>query len=425
MIKRKSAFTWGKISRKQLQLLTWWREGSPVKDCDGIVADGAIRSTKTLSMSISFLEWAHATFQDGIVGASGKTIKSFERNVLNQLKQVALGRGYTFKHNKSDSFVIFSKGGNTVRLYIFGGKDESSQHLVQGITLAGFLFDEVALQPQSFVNQAVARCSVTGSKLWYNCNPSSPFHFVKTDIIDRCDELNLVHIHTTMEDNLTLDEKIKDRYRRMYSGVFFKRYILGLWCQADGLIFDCFDSERHVVKSKDKYNHYAIGMDYGTSNACVFLLFGWDDKDNVQVVKEYYYSAKVTKKQKTDSEYADDMIEFCSKNKSIEIIIDPSALSFKTELRKRGFTNVRDAKNDVLDGIRFHASMLHDEKLQVDPSCKGMIKEYSAYVWDEKAQLRGEDKPSKDFDHAMDACRYMLFTKFGRAYGVPSVEFRV
>jgi len=425
MTKRRSAFTWGPISKKQMQLLTWWRDGSPYADMDGIVADGSVRSTKTLSMSFSYLEWAWTTFKDGTFGASGKTIKSFERNVLNQLKAVATGRGYTYRHHKSDSYVIFSKGGNSVTLYIFGGKDESSQDLVQGITLAGFLFDEVALQPQSFVNQAVARCSIDGSKLWYNMNPSSPHHYAKTDIIDKAKELNFFHIHTTMEDNLTLSERIKDRYRRMYTGVFHSRYILGLWVVATGIIFDMFDAETHIKDANEKYKHYAIGMDYGTKNACVFIMFGWNDRDEVCAVKEYYYSANVTKKQKTDSEYADDMLEFCGGDKNIEIIIDPSALSFKTELRRRGFSRTHDARNNVLDGIRFHSSMLHDNRLTVDHSCKEMIKEYAAYVWDDKAQLRGEDKPSKSFDHAMDAARYFLFTKFGRDSGGINQEFRL
>lgn len=424
-MKRRAAFTWGEISQNQLRLLTWWRPESPYHDFDGIIADGAIRSTKTLSLSIAFLEWAWNTFQDQTFGASGKTIKSFERNVLNQLKQVALGRGYTFKHNKTDSNIVFTKGDNTVTIYIFGGKDEASQDLVQGITLAGFLFDEVALQPESFVNQAIARCSVDGRKLWYNCNPAGPMHWFKVKFVDRAKDLNLYHIHMTMDDNLTLSERIKDGYRKMYTGVFYQRYILGLWVLAEGIIYDMFDMDKHIEYDDNKYKHYAVGVDVGTANPTAFVKVGWNNLDNIETVKEYYHCGRTESKQKTDSQYADDLEDFCDGNKHMTIILDPSALSFKTELRSRGFTNVRDANNSVVDGIRFVSSLLHDGKLKFNEKCTNLLKEICAYIWDEKAQNRGEDKPVKDNDHVLDALRYVLFTLFGKQQINGGQEFRL
>jgi len=382
-------------------------------------------------MSLSFLEWAWTKFEDQQFGVSGYTIKSFERNVLDQLKNVAWGRGYTYTHQRAQNRIIFKRNGNTVTLYVFGGQDESSYKLVQGKTLAGFYFDEVVLQPKSFVLQAMGRCSIKGRKWWYNCNPEGPYHWVKTELIDKVDKLNLFHIHTTLEDNLSLDQEIIDGYKAAYSGVFYQRYILGLWVMAEGVIYDMFDANIHVRKAADKYRHYGCAIDYGTNNACVFGKFGWDTAEDVQLCKEYYYSAKTTIKdgqpprQKTDSEYAKDLIEFLDGDKAMEVIVDPSALSFKTELRRQGFTNVRDAKNSVIDGIRFQASMLHNEYYHIDPSCKETEKEYSAYLWDEKAQQRGEDKPIKEYDHCKDMERYFLFTKFGRGSSGGSQEFRV
>ena len=399
MIKRRAAFQWGKISKKQLQLLTWWREGSPVKDKEIVIFDGAIRSGKTVVGSFSYIDWAVSTFQDGEFALCGKTIKSLRRNVVGPLKKVLSGRGYTVKDNKSDNELRISKNGNECLFYLFGGKDEASQDLIQGVTLCGIFFDEMALQPESFVNQGIARCSVEGSKIWGNCNPSGPYHHIKTEYIDKADEKNALHLHFEIEDNLTLSQTIIDRYKRMYSGVFYKRYILGLWVVAEGVIYDMFDDEKHVVSDVKKYRKRAVSIDYGTANPTAFGMYEWDSVDDVCKTKEYHYSGREESKQKTDSEYADDLIDFVDGDMSTKIYVDPSALSFKAELRKRGFKNVRNAKNDVLDGIRFVATMLTTGRLTIHKSCKHTIKEFGSYLWDVKAQERGEDKPAKEHDH--------------------------
>lgn len=207
---KQQIFKFQPFSRKQRKVLNWWYPDSPVKDMDGIIADGAIRSGKTVSMSLSFVMWAMATFDGQNFAMCGKTIGSFRRN----------GRENNF--------------------YIFGGKDERSQDLIQGITLAGVFFDEVALTPESFVNQATGRYSVDGSKYWFNCNPDGPYHGFKKNWIDKCEEKKLLYLHFTMDDNLSLTESIKARYRSLYTGVFFKRYILGLWAMAGGLSTICF-----------------------------------------------------------------------------------------------------------------------------------------------------------------------------------------
>lgn len=378
---------------------------------DGIIADGSIRSGKTVSMSLSFVMWAMETFKEQNFAMCGKTIGSFRRNVLAVLKLMLASRGYVVKDHRADNFVEVSFGGSTNYFYIFGGKDERSQDLIQGITLAGVLFDEVALMPESFVNQATGRCSVAGSKFWFNCNPDGPYHWFKTGWIDRAKEKGLLYLHFTMDDNLSLTEHIKQRYAGLYSGVFFQRYIQGLWVVAEGIIYDMFTHDAHVVDNFAPAinTKYYVSCDYGTQNATVFLLWQNSTDGKWCCVDEYYYSGRDESTQKTDEEYVDDLVKFIG-GKTIEsIVVDPSAASFIAALRKRGF-KIRKAKNDVLDGIRFTGSLLNLRKLLFLPKCENTIKEFGSYVWDAKACERGEDKPIKQFDHAMDATRYFAYT---------------
>ena len=411
MKKSKQYFHFQPFSRKQRMVLNWWCDTSPVKDMDGIIADGAIRSGKTVSMSLSFVFWAMTSYNGQNFAMCGKTIGSFRRNVLFWLKLMLKSRGYTVVDHRADNLVIISKGDITNNFYIFGGKDESSQDLIQGITLAGVFFDEVALMPESFVNQATGRCSVEGSKYWFNCNPDGPYHWFKVNWIDKASEKKLLYLHFTMDDNLSLSKKIKERYRSMYSGVFFKRYILGLWCMAEGMIYDMFDAARHVVKNPKnlvKANYY-VSCDYGTQNATVFLLWCKDTEGKWICIREYYYSGREEASQKTDTEYADDLKEWLGGIKPVKIIVDPAAASFIAELKKRGYS-VKKAKNDVLDGIRYVASLLNQDQIAVEEGCINTRKEFASYVWDEKASERGEDKPVKQFDHCMDALRYFCYT---------------
>lgn len=404
-------FTWGPISIKQLKLMTWWRTGSKYADCDLFVGDGSIRSGKTVCMSFSFIEWAMSTYSDELFGISGKTIGSLRQNVVAPLKRILHGRGYNVDERRTEKLLIISKNDITNTFELFGGKDEGSQDLIQGRTLAGFFGDEVALQPETFINQAMARCSVEGSKIWFNCNPDGPYHWFKLNIIDKIKELNGYRIQFELDDNLTLSEKIKARYKRLYTGVFFKRFILGLWAMADGLIYDNWNEDDHteVIEGHDKS---IVGIDYGTSNPCTFGLYVWSNGEKkVHLKREYFYDSKLKGKQKTDSQYADDFIEWLNGEKPKAIYVDPSALSFINELTVRGFY-VTPANNSVIDGIRFVSTMIANMLFTVDESCKDTIKEFTSYIWDKKASLAGEDKPIKDHDHTCDRHRYALYTHF-------------
>lgn len=415
----KQTFRFKPFSKKQRKVLNWWCDDSPVKDKDGIIADGAIRSGKTVSMSLGFVFWAMTRFNGQNFGMCGKTIGSFRRNVLFWLKLMLKSRGYTVADHRADNLVTITKGDVTNYFYVFGGKDERSQDLIQGITLAGVFFDEVALMPESFVNQATGRCSVDGSKFWFNCNPDGPYHWFKLDWIDKRENKNLLYVHFTMDDNLSLSDAIKDRYRTRYSGVFFERYIMGRWKMAEGVIYSMFDESKHIchtLRNLIDANYY-VSCDYGTQNATVFLLWSMDNTGKWVCCREYYYSGRDEESQKTDTEYADDLENWLAGIKPVKIIIDPSAASFIAELKKRGYS-VKKARNDVLDGIRFVASLLNEEKIMIHESCVNTRTEFASYVWDSKACERGEDKPVKQHDHCMDALRYFCYTIIRRTGGV-------
>lgn len=406
-MRNRALFHFETFSRKQIMVLSWWLHDE-TKDKDALICDGSVRAGKTLVMSLSYILWIMYNFNNQQFGMAGKTIGSLRRNVVRPLKVMLVGRGYTVHDARSDNRLDISKDNVTNSVFLFGGKDEGSQDLVQGITLAGFFFDEVALMPESFVNQAVARCSVANSKLWFNCNPAGPYHWFKQNWIDHLSDKNAIRIHFTMEDNLSLSEHIRNRYERMYSGVFYQRYILGLWVLSEGIIYDNFDKNTMIQSTPEnaQFIKYYVSCDYGTLNPTVFLLWGFYD-GTWYCLKEYYYSGRQTQKQRTDEQYANDLATFLGNIKA-RIIVDPSAASFITVLRKRGYTVIK-ASNDVLDGIRATQTAMNTGKIAFSPDCKNLFKELASYVWDEKAAERGEDKPVKQHDHAMDAMRYFVY----------------
>lgn len=408
---KRAIFKFKPFSQKQLKVLTWWLPESPAHDKEGIIADGSIRSGKTVSMALSFVMWAMECFEEQNFAMCGKTIGSFRRNVLMVLKLMLRSRGYKLKDHRADNMVEIRFKGKVNYFYIFGGKDESSQDLIQGITLAGVLFDEVALMPESFVNQATGRCSVEGSKFWFNCNPDGPYHWFKQNWIDKAEEKLLLYLHFTMDDNLSLSEKIKARYASLYTGVFYQRYILGLWVIAEGIIYDMFSEAKHVIDAvaETLAGKSYVSCDYGTQNATVFLLWQQGISGKWYCIDEYYYSGRDEAAQKTDNAYADDLQAFIAGRNIKAVIVDPSAASFIAELRERGI-KVRKARNDVLDGIRFTGMQLNIGKIAFLKRCKNTIKEFGSYIWDSKACERGEDKPVKQHDHAMDAVRYFCYT---------------
>lgn len=391
------------FSEKQREILKF-----PYMGYDALIADGAVRSGKTICMSLSFFLWGMGNFADCAFAMCGKSVGAVQRNIVTPLLGIKyLQEQFDIKYNRADHVIIARRGNRENRFYLFGGKDESSAALIQGITLAGVLLDEVALMPRSFVEQALARCSVSGSKLWFNCNPEGPEHWFRKEWILKPEKHNALHLHFTMDDNPALTPEIRERYKSMYAGVFYERFILGRWVMSEGLIYDMFDPDANTYTDGPASLHFSgvrtIACDYGTTNPTVFLDI-YDYNGTIYVDREYRWDSREEHRQKTDEEYADDMEAFVGDN-PCAIIVDPSAASFIAALRRRGMY-VLAADNDVLTGIRRTATLMQSRLLLVNKrNCAGLIGELGTYLWDEKSCKLGIDKPLKERDHGADALR--------------------
>lgn len=399
--------SFSRFSKKQLIALSWWHNSSPFCGYDGLICDGAVRSGKTTCMSLSFVAWSLYRFNDENFAICGKTIASLRRNVLTSLLPALRQSGFEYKEKLSSNMLEISFEGRKNRYYLFGGRDESSASLIQGITLAGIFLDEVALMPRSFVEQALARCSVNGSAFWFNCNPENPHHWFYEEWIKKAEEKNCLYLHFTMKDNPSLSQKMIKRYESLYSGAFYERFVLGLWVAADGLVYPEAAQGKYTEKPlTPAFQKHYVSCDYGTVNPTSMGL--WGLHDNVWYrFDEYYYSSRLEGRQKTDEEYYSDLVALCGDRKIEAVIVDPSAASFIECIRRHGRFRVIPAKNDVTDGIRRVQSAFRQGQIKISPLCKGAIKEFSLYRWDKKA---GKDSPKKENDHAMDEIRYFVST---------------
>lgn len=394
------------FSPKQRTVLTWWTPGSGHEAREAIVCDGAVRSGKTLAMGLGFFLWAMVSFRNRRFGICGKTIQSLRRNVLAEVLPRLEGLGMHWKEKRSENLLIVSFHGRENRFYIFGGRDESAASLIQGITFAGILMDEVALMPRSFVDQACARCSVAGSRLWFNCNPAGPTHWFYREWILEAERKNCLRLHFTMEDNPSLTEEIRRRYQNLYTGVFYRRFILGQWAQAEGRVYDFFGPEMVAPVPEGPFRKWYVSCDYGTVNPTSMGL--WGQKEGIWYrVKEFYFSSRAEMRQMTDEEYAGALQNLVGERKVEAVIVDPSAASFIELLRRKGW-QVRKAENDVLSGIRLTADALKEGKIVICEGCADCIREMDEYVWDLSSGAK--DRVKKEHDHAMDDMRYFVAT---------------
>ena len=392
--------------------MTWWNRPG-LKGYDGILCDGAIRSGKTLSMVVGFFLWSMASFDRAAFALCGKTVGALRRNILGNLDGW-LGELFQIREYRSENkLVVTDKTGRENTYYLFGGRDESSCKLIQGITLAGILLDEAALMPRSFVEQACARCSVSGSRLWFNCNPEGPEHWLYKQWILKAKEKHLLHLHFTMDDNPTLPEPIRRRYEALYTGVFYRRFILGQWCMAEGLVYD-FDPQLHVKAPERSEGRFYISVDYGTRNP--FSAGLWQVAEGKAYrIREFYHSGRDTGRMMTDEEYCDALETLAGSLPVEQVVIDPSAASLMAALRRRGRFSVRKARNEVLPGIRWVATLLQSGKLFIGPECKDSIREFALYRWEDKGE---RDSVVKENDHAMDDIRYFCASILRRTGGM-------
>lgn len=389
------------ISEKQQKIMAF-----PYSKYDALICDGAVRSGKTSIMMWSFVRWAMESFNGQRFGVCGRTVDSCTKNIIVPFTAMGLTKEkYMIRWRRGDKVMEVRRGAVTNYFEVFGGKDEASYTLIQGRTLAGVLLDEVVLMPRSFVEQALTRCSVDGAKLWFSCNPGSPQHWFYTEWIQRHEARNTLYLHFEMTDNPGLSQKTLERYQAMFSGVFYDRYIRGLWVLAEGLIYPMF-GEGCLVDNPPQGSQYYISCDYGTLNPFSAGLWCWDGKTATRVA-EYYYSGRQEQQHKTDEDYYTALEQLAGDKHVQAVIVDPSAASFIEVIRRHKCFPVRKAKNDVLAGINTTARFLQNGTIKIHRSCSACIREFGLYRWDEKAET---DRPVKENDHAMDDIRYFAYT---------------
>ena len=394
------------FSAAQLTALTWWSSRSPYRDRDAIICDGAVRSGKTVCMGLGFFLWAMLSFDGQAFGLCGKTIVSLRRNVADVLLPLLAELGFGIREQRSVNRLELRWAGHCNHFHLFGGRDEGSASHIQGVTFAGVLLDEVALMPRSFVEQAIARCSVRGSRLFFNCNPDGPQHWFYREWICRARERNALYLRFRLEDNPGLEPEVVARYGRMFSGVFFRRFIRGEWVAAQGRIYDFFDRSCVRPVPEGEMERWAVSCDYGTANPASFGL--WGEREGVWYrVKEYYFDSRREGRQKTDGEYVRDLLALAGGRKLSCVVVDPSAASFMEALRREGLPVV-GAKNEVLSGIRQTAEALRSGRIVICEGCADTLREIELYCW--QGTEGGGDAPKKENDHAMDDIRYFVTT---------------
>ena len=391
------------FSEKQLAAMLWWGGGSPYREREAVICDGAVRSGKTVCMGLGFFLWAMTRFSGERFALCGRSLRSLRRNVVEVLRPVLAEAGMTVEDRVSAGELAVSWRGHRNRFSLFGGTDARSAAAVQGLTLAGVLFDETALMPREFVEQACARCSVPGSRFWFNCNPEGPQHWFYREWILRAEERRALYLRFRLEDNPGLDAEVAARYRRMFTGVFFRRFILGEWVAAQGLVYDFFDGSFVAPPPPEReIGRWAVSCDYGTANPASFGL--WGEREGVWYrVREYYFDSRRAGRQKTDAEYAADLAALVGERRPFCVVVDPSAASFIELLRREGWP-VRKAENDVLTGIRQTAAALKERRIVICSGCADTLREIGLYCWDGD----GAERVRKEHDHAMDDMRYFV-----------------
>ncbi len=418
---------WGEFGQKAIDFISG-------QDARINILEGSVRSGKTVAMIPKWLSYLKQG-PPGLLAITGVSKDTIYDNVLRDIFDIAGKRNYKYNRQSGD-LKLFGRD-----IKVIGAKDEGSEKYIRGKTLAGAYCDELSLMPERFFKQLLNRLSVKGAKLYGTTNPDSQYHFLYTEFITDEEKLKsgLVKvIHFDLDDNPNLDDDYKNDIQKAYSGLWYKRMIQGLWVVADGAIYDMWDEKIHVINDdqlpkvydsegkqitdvKRIFDKLYIGIDYATGNPTAFILVGVKGQD-VYVIDEYYWDSKkgrpktATKEeeyahQKLDSEYSKDLQEFIKGREPNGIVVDPSAASFILQLKRDGVKGIQDAENEVLDGIRNVGTLLTGKRLFVHRRCENLRKEFSSYIWDEKAQLKGEDKPIKQNDHALDALRYVVRTK--------------
>jgi PBSX family phage terminase large subunit len=381
---------------------------------------GAVSSGKTIASLVGFLGALVAAPDHGLVVIIGKTLQTIERNIIDPLQSVhlfgALAKQVSHTTGSTTAVIL----GRTVHLV--GANDVRAEGRIRGATIALAYVDEATLLPQGFWMMLLSRLRVGDqSRLLATTNPDGPFHWLRKDFILKGTDVGLRNWHFTLDDNPTLSPAYVARLKKQYVGLWYRRFILGEWCLAQGAVYDMFDEDRNVIDVLPYMRRWlAVGIDYGTVNPFSAILMGLGDDGHMYAVSEYRYDSATAFRQQTDAQYSTDVRQWLAnvrrpgeigngRGVSPEwIFVDPSAASFMTQLWSDRVPNVTPGINDVLDGIRSVGVALGSGLLRIHRSCAGLLGELPGYAWDEKAAEKGEDKPLKIQDHSADALRYAV-----------------
>lgn len=395
--RRPNKFKFKPFSKQQQRLIHWWRPGLVSSENDFVIADGSIRSGKTIACIIGFLTWSQEMFEGESFILAGKTMGALKKNVVRPMLQILEAWGWSYTYIRSGTDARIEIGSNVY--YLYGANTEAAQDALQGLTAAGAYLDEAALFPRSFIDQAIGRCSVDGWKVWMNCNPEGPHAYIKEEFIDKATEKRVYRLHFVMDDNLTLSVDRKEAYRRAWSpgSVFYKRFILGLWVAADGLIYQQFadNVKQYLVDPKwmeeNEIIYATIGVDFGgTKSAHSFTLTGFTrGYKQVIVLDEYYCKKRINPKQ-----LQDDFIDFVrraqSKYKVYEAYCDSAEQTLIAGLEMAcsqahvGIDIKNAIKGSINDRIAFYNSMIAQNRWKVMKHCKHIIEAFENACYDDK-----------------------------------------
>jgi PBSX family phage terminase large subunit len=379
------------------------------------LSEGSVRSGKTASGLLRWLQHVNKAPKKGDLVVCAKTYDTAVRNIFNPLRESAV-------FSRFSKSVSYTRGAPTAQILgreieVVTFNDERAEGRLRGMTCAGAYVDEWSLMPESFNEQLLSRCSVDGAQIFGNTNPDNPRHWLKKNHIDEARPGGRLDgdwkiWKFLLDDNPSLSEKVKARYKRQFTGLWYKRMIEGLWVVAEGTIYEAWDPARHVVKTLPQIVRWiSLGIDYGTTNPFAALLLGLGADGRLYLTNEWRWDSRKRQRSLTDAEYSTQVRAWLA---GLDItpewtVVDPSAASFIQQLFHDGLTPY-GADNDVIDGIRLVASLLAAGLLLVHESCEGWIEEIPGYVWDPKKAEKGEDKPIKLGDHSLDAGRYAIKT---------------
>ncbi|MFF5972227.1 PBSX family phage terminase large subunit [Streptomyces sp. NPDC012769] len=392
----------------------------------GNLWEGAVRSSKTISSILVWLRYVR-TGPAGPLLMAGKTERTLKRNIIDPIIEMVGSHRCVYKSGVGE-LVLFGR-----TIYVAGANDERAAEKIKGLTLAGAYLDEVTTFPESFFAMLGTRLSVPNAQWYGTTNPEGPNHWLKKKYLDRARlhlrrdgtiaesqdpaAIDLHRFSFSLDDNPFLPAPYVEALKIEYTGLFYRRYILGEWCLAEGVVYDMFDEKKHVVDLLPDISRWmCVGLDYGTINPFAALLVGVGADNRLYVASEYRHDSRTARRQLTDAEYSEGLRGWLASyehrgTKGVQpqwVFVDPSAASFMTQLWADGVPGVAKADNTVKDGIRSVSVALGQNVLSVHRSCKGLLGELPAYAWDEKAAAAGEDAPLKVDDHSVDALRYAL-----------------